>query len=277
MSEAIQFDDDVAETTVEAPVEAVEQDEPQVDEVEATSEAPPEEQQEGARKAPEFSSDQQQFINEHIVAKQVAKRKEVERQYHEMQQELEKLRTSQPQEAGRPAIPAMPDPWEDNFEQRVQARDDAILSAAKWDAQQEIEQQYTQHQQQQRQYEAQQQLATAVESYTERAKGLGIEPNDLAKAGEALSSFEMDQSLVEHILMDDEGPAVTMHLARNLHEANELSRMSPIRAAAYIEREIRPKAIRNLKRRTSAPEPIENPKGSGAAEKSRGPKGAVYE
>lgn len=273
--EAIQYDEQDAGEVTEESV-----DQPEVEATEQPAEEPEGEQDEPKDERPrvEFTEEQQKFINENIVARQVAKRKEAERQLEEYQQRIQEFEQRQQPESGEPQVPEPPNIWDDNYEEKIKQRDEAIIRHAEWRAEQKARQEYEQRQAYDQQQQEQQQLLSKVQTYTERAeKEYGIDPNDLQVAGNAVAQFGIPEQLTQYLLDDDAGPAVTMHLSRNLAELEQLNRMDPIRAAVYIATEIKPKATRNAKRRQPPPEPTETPKGSSVPEKDRGPAGAVYE
>ena len=264
MSEEAIYDDGVEEAEVEAQdVEQVEVDEP-----ESTDE--PKAEKHGKVV---FSEEQQRFINDEIVAKKTAKMREIERQSEQYRAELEALRQQVPKDAP-PTVPPMPDPWDGEFERKVEARDAAILTKAKWDAAQEYRQQQEQYVQQQSQQASIQQLRDTVQSYTERAEKSGIKEKELQAAGNTIATYGMDHALVNYILNDPDGPAMTMHLAQNIADIEVLRGLDPIRAGVYLETKVKPLA---KKGRKPPPEPTDSPRGSGMAEKSRGPKGATFE
>lgn len=274
----------MSEEAEEMSVDYGEVEETQADEqVEETQEAEQPEgetaEQKEERHRVEFTEEQQKFINENIVGRQVAKRKEAEQKLEEYQRRLEALeQQSQTQQDGEPVVPDPPNIWDDNYEEKTKERDEALIRHAEWRAEQKTRQEWEQRQAWEQQQKHQETLLKQVQTYTERAqKDYGIDPNDLQVAGNAVSQFGINEDLTKFILNDDAGPAITMHLSRNIAELEQLNSMDPIQAAVYIATEIKPRATRNAKRRAAPPEPVDNPKGGGVPEKDRGPKGAVYE
>ena len=59
----------------------------------------------------------------------------------------------------------------------------------------------------------------------------------------------MAPELVQHVLHDAQGPALTVYLANHIEELDKIGGMSPIGAAIYIETQIKPK----LTKRVSTP------------------------
>lgn len=248
-----------------------------VEEVEATEIDGPEEVAEPEPKEEEsgvtFSDEQQKFINEHIVGKKVAKLREVERRAHELEQQLSQYQKDPEVE---PAIPPVPDVWDDKYEQKLQERDNALIKHAQWRAQQESDQRQRQQLEAEQARLHQRQMIEKVQTYTERAKSLGISEQDLAVAGGAVSQFGISNDLTSFILEDDSGPALTLYLSRNLQELQRIQSMNPLQAAVHLATQIKPRVARSIKRQ-APPEPAEGVSGAGARERERGPKGAVFE
>jgi hypothetical protein len=276
--EAQELSVDYGDEQVEAPVEEKAED-PKAEEAEQPEGET--EEQKAERHRVEFTEEQQKFINENIVGRQVAKRKEAEQKLEEYQRRIEEYeqRISQQQpDNGEPVVPDPPNIWDDNYEEKIKQRDEALIRHAEWRAEQKTRQEWEQRQYYEKAQQEQQQLLTKVQTYTERAeKEYGIDPSDLQVAGNAVAQFGIPEQLTQYLLDDDAGPAITVHLSRNLAELEQLNQMDPIRAAVYIATEIKPRATRNAKRRSAPPEPTDSPKGSSVPEKERGPKGAVYE
>ena len=283
MSElALQFDDEsVGAQEGDQPTEAPEQraeTQPEDDALGQDTDAAEDSTEEQADE-PEgpisFSEEQQRFINEKIVAKQVAKRGEAERRAQELEQRLQELESQLPkQEMGKPKPPT--DVWADDYEQQVARYEENMANWMRQEAERSYYEQEQQRAQQEQEMAQQQAFMEKAQTYAEKAKTLGIKSDDLKVAGNAVAQFGIAGDLVNHILEHDNGPAITMYLARNLSELQTIQNMSPLQAAVHITKNVEPKVARSMKRQTP-PEPTETVQGSGLPEKERGPKGAVYE
>lgn len=240
--------------------------------------APPEEEKEEGKdeKTLTFDEKQQEFINGKINEKtretgeERRKREAAERKAAELEAKLNEL-----QKTGRPEVPPMPDPYDPKYQELVEERDAKLAEAAQWDA----NEQYMQQQQLQAQEEAarayQKKMQETVETYTARAKDLGVDQAVLAGAGQTISTVGIHDALAAHILNDPLGPQVTVHLANNLQELQTLNQMDPLQAAIYIHENIKPGL--KPKEVEQPPPPPEHLTGQGAREGERGPKGATYE
>lgn len=252
------FDDGVDEPiqpVAEAPKEAENVEIPPVQPVaeEApTEEAPKEEAEDENAKA----------IRDAAFKAREAKREaaEAKRQLEEAQRKLQEYEAPV-----RPDIPPPPDPYDDNFAQKVAHRDALIAQAARWDQQQAFVQQQAQQAKQEEFNRQQEKLRETVTAYSGTAEKLGIAAHELQQAGMTVAQYGINDDIANHILTDELGPSITVYLAKNPLEMDKLSVMSPIKAAAYIEANIKPKARKPPP--TLAPEPIPSLKGSGMPEK----------
>jgi len=238
---------------------------------EAKAEAP---EPEAKKAPPPLTPEQQESVNE-AIGKKVAKQREAERQAQEYQAQLAEAqkRLQQYEAPVRPDIPPPPDPYEDNFAQKVAHRDAMIAKAAQFDA--EINWRNTQEQQRQQQIAAEERakVVKTVETYSEVATKLGITSEELAEAGSKIAPYVPDR-LALRILNDASGPEITTFLAKNLVELDKVTRMSPEDGAVYLETVIKPAAKRPTPK--LAPEPTDKLSGASMKESGRGPKGAQY-
>lgn len=229
-----------------------------------------------AKKVAPLTPEQQASVNE-AIGRKVAKQREAERKAEEAERKLQEAqnRLAQFETQQRPNIPPPPDPYDDNFQEKVQHRDALIAHAAQWDAQQQFAQQQHQNAQAEAQRKAHEQTVQSVQSYSDKATKLGIKADELKQAGAAVAEYGIPDRIALRILKDDRGPEITTYLSKNLMELDELSRMEPEDAAVYIETVIKPKAKREPKK--LAPEPTEALRGSVVPNPGDGPPGVTYE
>lgn len=210
-----------------------------------------------------------------IISEKAYEARQAKREKEELARRLAEIEAQKPKET-RPNVPPIPDPWDDNFEEKVRQRDEALAKASAYDAQQRIIQEQEQAREQERLQKQQQELATRVTTYSERAKQLGIEAQELAQAGQRLSG-QVSDDVASYILDNEQGPLMTKYLSANPLELDRLQSMNPMQAAVYLETQVKPKAAQLGRKKVSqAPEPVETLNGGGAAPE-RGPKGAKFE
>lgn len=223
----------------------------------------------GAQPRVEFTPEQQEFMEERIIGPQVARRKAAEERAQALEAEIAKLREQAPKtetardpQSGEPVIPDYPDPFDRDYEQKLQSRDQALREHAAWQARQEV----LQAQQQEQMAQRQQQLMQETETYFKRGQEFGLSRDDLIRAGQfVVEAGGIPESVAEYVVKKEAGPAIMDHLRRNPGDLQELQRMSPTDALAHIVENIKPKATKSLKRRTAPPPPIETERGSAGA------------
>tara|TARA_R110002096_G_scaffold87930_1_gene201753 strand:- start:821 stop:1636 length:816 start_codon:yes stop_codon:yes gene_type:complete len=169
------------------------------------------------------------------------------------------------QEAARVGnIPDKPDAFDDDYEDKMEARDKAIAAQATFNAQNQGYEQQQANQQQQAQVAQQQEVQTQVTAYNARTKELGISTEEMQAAGNAVAQYGMSNDLTMAILGDSDGPLITKYLAANPVELSNLTTMNPVQAAMHIERTVRAKATALKPKTTNAPKPGNNLSGNGA-------------
>ena len=255
----------------------LEETEPEGQETDSESSTDTEEAQEKSTK-PVFNEAQQESFDK-AIGKKVFQISEKDREIKGLNARIKALEESVPKEQ-RPVIPPTPDPYQlsdQEFRRKAGERDQAIARQAAYDAQQEAREQerlLSQKQEQER-YVAEQN--EKINSYSKKAAALGITPEELQVAGNTVAGFGVSQELVDYILDDDMGPAITMYLSKNAVELDNIRSMSPMQAAVRIENQIRAEAAKLKPKVSAAPPPVDTPQGAGSAPKARGPAGATFE
>lgn len=222
----------------------------------------------------EFTAEQQEIFNREI-GKKTFKIREAERRAEELAAKLKETESRLPAQT-RPDVPPMPDQFDDNFDQRVQERDQAILAQAQFDAAQRIKTEQQQQAAQAKQRQEQEALVKSAESYRNNAIKRGVDMAELQAAGAQVSAFGLRNDVAGEILTDEMGPNITLYLAKNPQVMQELNSASPIRAGALYD-QIRANASGMSKKVTTPPDPVEPLSGTGVPPKDRGPSGATYE
>lgn len=236
--------------------------------------APDGETQPTPEKKVQFTPEQQAIFDK-VIGEKTFKAREAERKAEAYEARLRELEAQLPKE-NRPTVPAMPDPYDADYEQKVAARDQAIKSAAAYDARQEVVKAQREQAERQRFEAKQADLYKTAVAYKERSDKLGIPAPDLQNAAAALSSFGISEDLTQFLLKDDQGPLMTMYLARNPVVLEQMASLGPIEMGHYIASAIKPK-LAAVKTRTQAPDPADVLDGGGSPRKERGPKGATFE
>lgn len=188
--------------------------------------------------------------------------REAERKAERLEAELRQIK-SQQEAKPVPVVPDIPDPFDPDYEQKVAARDEAVRARAQHDAEQaRIAQQ--EHAAQQQRIEAdRQRFNEAAQNYSKRAVSLGITPQELQFAGQGVVAYigHMPDVLAE-IVDDEKGPLIATYLAENIGELEKIASMTPIKAARYIDANIKPKLTARTSKISKTPEPVQKLSGN---------------
>lgn len=264
--------EEAEDVTAESEVEETE------DSVEAQDSDSAPEAGETPEKEIKFDEEQQRVFNE-AVGKKVFKLREKEREAEALKRQLDELQAKL-NERQAPKIPDLPDPFrlsDEEYRQSLARRDQALRDAVAYEQQQQAIKQQQEALQQQEWQRQQEEMAQKVKSYSDRAIKLGITPEELQVAGNAVAQFGVDEAIVGIILDEPEGPLITKYLSKNPLELDALRYLSPAQAAVRIATDIKQKAASLKPKVNNAPDPLEQPHGAGTAPKPRGPKGATFE
>ena len=226
----------------------------------------------------EFTPEQQAKVDEiarKAAARNLEKLQEAVAARQAAEEQLARLQPAPQQAPGRPFVPPVPDPFEDGYEQKLAFRDEALAKAAQWDTVQAISKYHMAEQQKVQQQAAEEEVKKVVSTYTSRAHKMGIKDAELVFAGSQIQAVGMSGELVEHILHDAQGPAISVYLGNNPEELEKIRAMPAISAAIYLETQIKPKAARTPKK--APPATLDPIRGSGYKEGQLGGKGLVIE
>lgn len=257
MSE-LQNDQDNFEPEVDNEVEEVENLEQEESESAPDSEA--------EHETPQKEVDaKQEAINKAINKKhfeaQQAKREaeELKRKLDEYERRERELQAQQYEN-----IPPMPDPFDDDYEAKLAARDKALVAQAHFRAQQETYKQQQQRLEQEKQARELEEFNSQVTKYGARAKELGINQGELQQAANTVAEIGLSDDLVKFIIADKDGPLIVKYLAANPSDGIDLAQANPYQAGAKLT-EIKSKALSLKPKTTKAPPPPTDVVGKGAS------------
>jgi hypothetical protein len=197
--------------------------------------------------------------------KQYGEKKQLER---DLKLERERLAKFEQEERDRQAalvgdIPPIPEPFDDDFDEKVRARDQALIAQANFNAQNQHYLQQQQISQQQAAQAKQQHIHDSMASYTKKAVDMGINQNELQAAGNTVANYGLSDDLILHILGDSDGPLITKHLAANPQDGHKLSSLSPYEVGTFLA-DVKQRAGALKPKKSSAPNPATNLRGNGA-------------
>lgn len=234
-------------------------------------EAPEPSEEAGAELAPATEGqDKAQDAVQAAINRQHAKYREEERKRIALEKELEEARKeleSAKSSVGAIDIPPIPDAWDEDFDEKIAARDRALLRKAEQDALFKVEEAKRAAARSNAEQAEQERVAKLVGDYDKRIVKLGLDAGEVKQAVDTIVSYGISKDLGEYILGDEDGPLITKYLAENPVELDELRSMPPIAAAMRINSTIRAAASTLKAQASEAPDPIEPLAGRGAGER----------
>lgn len=236
----------------------------------------------GAELAPATDVEQEKPTDgaQKAINKQHAKYREEERKRIAAEGEAKELKEKlEAIEATRAdvTIPPIPDPYEDDFEEKVKARDEAITRKATQDAQHQnvLDQQSASAEAANK--AEQERVQSVISTYDQRIVKLGLDQAEVRAAGDKVIDHGITGDLAMYIMQQEDGPLITKYLADNPIQVDELRHMTPMEAAVKINSDIKLAASAMKPQASNAPDPAETLSGRGAGEKeSEFTKGATF-
>lgn len=162
-----------------------------------------------------------------------------------------------PKEVPPPSADPVTDP--DAYRQQWSAREQYIKDQVKFESE-------SQQRKQQSEAVEQRKHEQLLATYNKNIDRLKISQEDLKKAADTVTQYGISKDLTEFLLEDDDGPAIVKYLHQNVDVLADLVSMSPVKAAAFIERSIRAKL--NEKQVSKAPLPATKVQGARKTESS---------
>jgi len=185
-----------------------------------------------------------------VIDRKHREKMEAERRAEAAEARLREFESKQQQY--EPEVPQLSD-FPDSEE--VAEYNEKLRARIRWETEQSYHQQEYQRRQQEAASTMQAEFAKKGETYTERAKSLGVSSKELAAAGATVASYNLSEDIVMGILDDKEGALITTYLANNPLDIENLKSLSPYKAALYMETNIRPKLAARRPKKTNAPAP----------------------
>lgn len=246
---------------------------------ESATEARPEQDQ--AEKV-QFDDAQQEKLNEIVGGvrmKSRSERLELEQQNQALAERLSRLESQQPGTTGPPQIPPIPDQFDEHYEQKLAARDQAIQQNAKWEAQQENEQALAQERQRQNNLQQANELNRQVQVFNEQARALGIDQNTQSQLVQRVAEAGVNGAVFEEIMSSPQGAKMLKGIGSlNTNDLLNFAEKSNQGQMGLVDSIIEARNLAgNPVSQNAAPRPPEMLSGTGVPTQKRGPRGLTIE
>lgn len=188
------------------------------------------------------------------------KREELEERLRQIEEEAEKQRASQ----SDIQIPEVPDIYDDDYDTKLKAREEALAKAAAEKAKKDFLKE-----QQQKEFHAKAQAENSrinkqVDEMYANASKYGISREELDDADRTVSQFLNNQDLAKFILAQKDSALIVKYLASSPIEMEKIRGMDALNASVHIATKIIPETDKLKPGVTKTPDPIDIPEKSGS-------------
>lgn len=191
------------------------------------------------------------------------KREAAEARIAALETDMEKLKTPE-----SVVIPPMPDQFDEDFDQKVAARESAIKESAALKAKKDLAFQTQQQEIQRQQAAGQKEINDLVDGMYSKSEELGIKKSELKEHDDKVALYIQDPQLAKFILGLDDSPLVVKYLAENPVALDKIASMNPLLAASHISTTIVVEAAKLKPGVTKTPDPLNIPGKKGAPPKT---------
>lgn len=229
------------------------------------------------------TKDNDDIVNQDSVNKKINKltleKHEERRKRKALQQQINDLNAKlSAHDEKAVVVPPMPDPFDDQYEEKIRLREQALSEKAKQDAKKELETQRIEQQKNQAQEQQVQEAQKLAQKMYQGAESYGLKAEEFQKADNIVAGYIQNRDLANFILNQEKAPLIVNELASNAAELEKISKMNPVNAAAYIAANIVPKVASFKPALSKTPEPIDIPDGKPAgAKKDPYLEGVIFE
>lgn len=212
------------------------------------------------------------------INKQTFAQRQAERERDEAKKELEAVRQKYVNiEPEQVSIPPIPDAWDDNYEQKIRQRDEAILNKARADSLAAQKKEAEARQQQDRERAEYERSQAMQKQFLENSKKLGVDNEILSSAQDTIIEYGVTPDLAKTLLEDSNGPLMVQYLAANHAQLYDIVNADSAIKAGLMLADVKNKASSLKPKTSSAPSPATRLDGRAAPQKERGPAGATFE
>lgn len=201
------------------------------------------------------------------------KREELEKKLADLEEKINK------QEAAKEdiVIPDLPDVYDDDYDEKIKARDAAIGKAAEIRARKKIEEDQIKQETSRQWALKQKKILENVEKMYASAPEYGITKEELQVADTRICQFIKDPGLAEFIVSQKDAALIVKYLSSSATELEKISSLNPLDASVYIATKVTTDAKKLKPGVTKAPDPIDIPKGKAKPKTNRFMEGVKLE
>lgn len=201
------------------------------------------------------------------------KRELIEQQLNEIQAKLDTRQAA----SENIEIPELPDVYDDDFDTKLKAREEALARAAAAKERNAILKEQQQKAQMDEAKAQNAKIAEQVDAMYSSAKELGINKEELEQADKTVSQFISDPSLAKFILAQKDSALIVKYLSSSAVELEKLRNMDSLNASVRIATKIASEASKLKPGVTRTPDPLDIPSGKATSSTNPYLKGVLLE
>lgn len=211
------------------------------------------------------------------INKQHFKFREEQRRNQELQKRIEELEAKNAPKIDEVTdVPPIPDSFDEDYERKIQERDAAIKRNAQAEAAKNAQEADRINKERERQRQELERSEQLNNEFMQRANDLGVNPQALSSAQNAVIQYGITPELADTLLKDDLGPLMVQYLEANPLELSDIVNSPPMQAGLLLAEVKSKSAELKPKTETDAPPPPTSISGKGVVVND-GLEGVTYE
>jgi len=228
----------------------------------------------------QFDPEQQEKLNEIVGGVRMKARSEAQElkaRNDALEQRLSHIEAQQPAMGAPPNVPPPPDPFDDQFEAKLTAREQALVEQTRWEVEQRAQQEIERRTAEDRNQQEAMALHQKGQEFSRRAREVGMSEQDQQTAVNKIMQAGVNQLVLEELLESPNGPAMLQGLARDTNKLLDVAEKSNQGPRGLAHAMVDLLQLDNSAPQNSAPRPPDMLQGTGVPTQKRGPRGLTIE
>lgn len=188
------------------------------------------------------------------------KREEAEQKLAEAKEQLKKYT----QESETVEIPPVPDPYDEKYKEKLQAREEALQKQASIDAQKKLEEERHNEALIAKQEAVKKEIQKNVNNMYTSAEKMGFKKEDFQEAEQKVGKFISNRpEIAQFILRQKDASLIVQYLSSNVESLEKITRLSDVDASAFIASTVADNAKALKPKPSNTPDPLKIVDGKG--------------
>ena len=228
----------------------------------------------------QFDPEQQEKLNEIVGGVRMKARSEAQElkaRNDALEARLSQIEAQQPAMGAPPNVPPQPDPFDDQFEAKLTAREQALVEQTRWEEQQRAQQEIERITAEERNQQEAMALHQKGLEFNRRAREFGISEQEQQTAVQKITDARVNPLVLEELLESPNGPALVQSLAKDTNKLLDVAEKSNQGPRGFAHAMVDLHQLDNSAPQNTAPRPPDMLQGTGVPTQKRGPRGLTIE